>query len=117
MHIEALRDYCISKKEVTEGFPFDDKVLVFKVLGKMFALANVDNFEYINLKCDPEEALELRAQYPGITPGYHMNKKNWNSVSVDGSVPEKLIYELIDKSYREVAKTLPLREQKKLELS
>jgi predicted DNA-binding protein (MmcQ/YjbR family) len=107
MHIEALRDYCISKKGVTEGFPFGQDTLVFKVGGKMFALAGLDPFEYVNLKCDPERALELRAEYEGIRPGYHMNKDHWNSVYADGSVPENLFLELIDTSYLLVAKSLP----------
>ena len=107
MHIEALRDYCLSKKGVTEGFPFGPDTLVFKVGGKMFALAGLEPFDYINLKCDPERVQELRAEYEGIRPGYHMNKEHWNSVYVDGTVPEKLIVELIDLSYSLVAASLP----------
>lgn len=99
MNIEEYRTYCLAKPGTTEGFPFDDKVLVFKVMGKMFALCDVDEFESINLKCDPERALELRAKYPAVQPGYHMNKKHWNTVAMDGSLGDQLIFELIDHSY------------------
>ena len=99
MNIEEYRDYCIAKKAVTESFPFDNNTLVFKVAGKMFALAGVESFEYINLKCDPERAIELRETYNAIKPGYHMNKNLWNSVYLDQDVPDPLIYELIDHSY------------------
>ena len=81
MNIEEYRDYCLAKPGVTEGFPFDHKVLVFKVMGKMFALTDVDSFESVNLKCDPERAQELRASYPGIIPGFHMHKASWNTVT------------------------------------
>ena len=99
MNIETYRDYCILKPGVTEGFPFDEKVLVFKVQGKMFALTDVEEFEFINLKCDPDRAIELREGNPGISPGYHMNKHQWNSVSTDGAVSDPLILALIDHSY------------------
>ena len=79
MNIEEYREYCIGKPGVTEGFPFDLNTLVFKVMGKMFALTNVDLFVSINLKCDPDYAIELREQYEGIKPGYHMSKKHWNT--------------------------------------
>jgi predicted DNA-binding protein (MmcQ/YjbR family) len=99
MNIEDLRDYCISKPAVTEGFPFGDDTLVFKVRGKIFALANLDGDLSINLKCDPEKALALRDHYSCVQPGYHMNKKHWNTVTVDGSVPDTVIHEWIDHSY------------------
>lgn len=99
MNIEEYRDYCLGKKAVTESFPFDESTLVFKVAGKMFALTGVDTFRYINLKCDPERALELRDTYQGVQPGYHMNKKLWNSVYLEQDVPDRLVYELIDHSY------------------
>jgi predicted DNA-binding protein (MmcQ/YjbR family) len=92
---------------VTEEFPFDANTLVFKVMGKMFALADVDLFESVNLKCDPERSAELREQFPGIVPGFHMNKNHWNTVSMDGSVPDKLVLELIDHSYELVVSKLP----------
>jgi predicted DNA-binding protein (MmcQ/YjbR family) len=107
MNIEEFRDYCISKPGVTEEFPFDENTLVFKVIGKMFALTDlVDDFS-LNLKCDPERAIELRDQYPAIQPGYHMNKAHWNTVKMDGSIGESLIRELIDHSYQLVVDKLP----------
>jgi predicted DNA-binding protein (MmcQ/YjbR family) len=105
MNIELIRDYCISKRGVTEGFPFNDTALVFKVVGKMFALLDLsEDNRGLTLKCDPGLALELREQYPEVTPAYHFNKKHWNTVRVDGSVPDKEIFEWIDHSYGLVAK-------------
>jgi len=106
MNIEEYRDYCLSKKGVTEAFPFDTVTLVFKVGGKMFALCGITNFSYINLKADPEKSLELREAYMGITPGFHMSKKHWNSVETNGDVPLKVIKELIDDSYNLVFQKL-----------
>ena len=114
MNIEEYRDYCLSKPGVTEGFPFDEHVLVFKVMGKMFALTDVDQFESINLKCDPHKALELREAYPGIIAGFHMNKTNWNTVTTDGSVDNPFLYELIDHSYAMVVSGLTKKLQKEL---
>ena len=105
MNIETLREYCISKPGATEGFPFGDDTLVFKVGGRMFALANLDGDLRINLKCDPEYSIELRERYPSITPGWHMNKKYWNTVEVDGSLSDSMIRSLIDHSYELVAGT------------
>ena len=99
MNIETIREYCISKKGVTEGFPFGEDTLVFKKSGKIFALANLDGDLSLNLKCDPDYAIELREKYPAVTPGYHMNKKHWNTVIIDGSVPDKEILSWIDHSY------------------
>jgi predicted DNA-binding protein (MmcQ/YjbR family) len=99
VNIESFRVYCLNKAGVTEEFPFDASTLVFKVGGKMFALTSVESFDSINLKCDPEEAIELREKYDAIIPGYHMNKKHWNTVLMDDSVPEKLILKMIDNSY------------------
>jgi len=117
MNIEQYRDYCLSKKEVTEHFPFDNDTLVFKVLGKMFALASLKRWEngeaFINLKCDPEYAQELRAEYESIKPGYHMHKRLWNSVYIQsGELSTPFITTLIDHSYDMVVKGLPkkLRE-------
>ena len=107
MNIEEYRDYCLRKAGVTEHFPFDDNTLVFKVMGKMFALADVDLFQSINLKCDPDRAVQLRESYSGIIPGYHMNKTHWNTVQMDGSVPDNLAYELIDLSYDLIVSSLP----------
>lgn len=118
MNIEQLRDYCLSKKGVTEDFPFDEDTLVFKVLGKMFALIGLKKWESgekaMNLKCDPNYAEELRAAYNSIQPGYHMSKKHWNSVLIyKGELPAKLVLKLIDHSYDMVIKGMPkkLRNQ------
>jgi predicted DNA-binding protein (MmcQ/YjbR family) len=99
MDIVTLRDYCISKKEATESFPFGEDTLVFKVHGKIFALVNLDGDLSINLKCDPLFALELRERYSSVTPGYHMNKKHWNTVYIDGTIPDKEVCAWIDHSY------------------
>jgi predicted DNA-binding protein (MmcQ/YjbR family) len=99
MNIESLREYCISKNDVTESLPFGDDTLVFKRAGKIFVLANLDGELTINLKCDPARAIELREKYASVIPGYHMNKKHWNTVLADGSVPDKEIFEWIDHSY------------------
>lgn len=99
MNIEAFRQYCLSLPVVEEDFPFDEKTLVFKVAGKLFALTDVDFFESVNLKCDPEEAVLLREQYPAVQPGYHMSKKHWNTVVMDGSIPDRLICEWVKNSY------------------
>jgi predicted DNA-binding protein (MmcQ/YjbR family) len=99
MDIETLREYCISKKNATESFPFGDDTLVFKKGGKIFALVNLDGDLSINLKCDPELAIDLRERYSSVTPGYHMNKKHWNTVLLDGSVPDKDVLSWIDHSY------------------
>ena len=103
MNIESLREYCISKKGVTESFPFGEDTLVFKTGTKIFALVNLDGDLSINLKCDPALAIELRERYSSVTPGYHMNKKHWNTVLLDGSVPAKLIFSWIDHSYERVS--------------
>ena len=99
MNIEEYRDFCMSMKGVTEEFPFDEQTLVFKVMGKMFALTDVDDFESINVKCEPEKALELREQYPGVKPGYHMNKKHWNTVMANAGIPDTLLMQWTRDSY------------------
>jgi predicted DNA-binding protein (MmcQ/YjbR family) len=99
MNIETLREYCINKPDTTEGFPFGEDTLVFKVKGKIFALANLSGEHSLNLKCDPSLALELRERYSSVTPGYHMNKKHWNTVILDGTIPDKEIFAWIDHSY------------------
>ncbi len=114
MDIVSFREYCLSKKGVTESFPFDNQALVFKVMGKMFALTNVDLFSSINLKCDPERAVELRDLYEGISPGYHMNKKHWNTVSTQAALPDSLVLELTDHSYDLVVAKLPKALKKEL---
>jgi len=115
MNIESYRTYCLSKPGTSEGMPFDDKVLVFKVMNKMFALTDIDAFASINLKCDPERAVTLREEFDGaIIAGYHMNKKHWNTITTDGAVPDKLIYELIDHSYELIVKSLPRKTREEL---
>ncbi len=104
----------MAKKGAEESMPFDDQVLVFKVMNKIFAACDIDAFESVNLKCDPERAIELREKYRGINPGYHTNKKHWNTVEQDGSVPDDLVRNLIDHSYDLVVRGLPLYKQNQL---
>lgn len=114
MNIEEFRAYCIAKPGVEETLPFGPSALVFKVMGKMFTICDIDSFTGFSAKCDPERAIELREEYPdSITGAYHMNKKHWNGVSCDGSVPRKLLCKLIDDSYDLIAQSLPkkLREE------
>ena len=115
MNIEELREYCISKKGVTESFPFDKVTLVFKVMNKMYALTNLDGELSINLKCDPDKVIRLREEYSSVLPGYHMNKKHWNTVMIDGSISTVLVKEWIDSSYDLVVLSLPkkLRDELK----
>lgn len=115
MNLETIRTYCLQKKSTGEDFPFDQETLVFRVCGKIFALINTHLAEFINLKADPEQAIEWRERYEGVQPGYHMNKKMWNSVYLDGSVPDKEIFRMIDHSYDEVVKKLPKKERVKLQ--
>jgi len=112
MNIEEFREYCLSKKDVTECFPFDETTLVFKVKGKMFALTDTEDQFSINLKCDPEKAIDLREHYPCVLPGYHMDKKHWNTVMVDGTADDKLLKEWIDDSYNLIIKKLPKKKSK-----
>ncbi|MCB0760083.1 MAG: MmcQ/YjbR family DNA-binding protein [Flavobacteriales bacterium] len=109
MNIEDYHHYCMSKPGVSDHLPFGPDVLVFKVFGKMFALTDINTFASINLKCDPDRAIGLREQYEGIVPGYHMNKVHWNTVTTDGSVPDQLLYELIDHSYALIYASLPAK--------
>lgn len=115
MNIEEFRSYCLNKKGVTEGFPFGGDTLVFKLMEKMFALTDVDAFESVNLKCDPERAEELRALYGAVNPGYHMNKKHWNTITNNADVDDKLFFEFIDHSYELVKKSLTKKLKEELE--
>jgi predicted DNA-binding protein (MmcQ/YjbR family) len=115
MDIEYLRDYCLNKKQTTESTPFNFNTLVFKVCGKMFCICDIDLFESINLKCYPEKAITLREQFAGINPGYHMNKKHWNTVDINKDVPDSLILKMIDESYMLVVKSLPKKVQREFE--
>ncbi|MBP6090676.1 MAG: MmcQ/YjbR family DNA-binding protein [Crocinitomicaceae bacterium] len=116
MLLEEIYEYCNRKPFVSEGFPFDASTLVFKVGSKMFALLDVDHFDSINLKCEPDQSIELREMYDGIQPGYHMNKKHWNTVSANADVPNELLKELIDISYNLVFLSLTKKERHELEM-
>ena len=115
MNIQQFYELCLSKKGVTEHFPFDEDTLVFKVGGKIFALSSLKQWENgtpsVNLKCNPEKAQELRAQYDDIQPGYHMSKIHWNTIAINRDVLDKLIKQLIDHSYELVFKSLPKKIQ------
>lgn len=116
MHLEELRDYCLSKKGVEEGFPFGEETLVFKVMGKMFLLTGIESQPIqFNAKCDPEKAIELREQYSCVLPGYHMNKQHWNTIICDGSVNRKKIQEWVDDSYNLVVSSLTKKLKTELE--
>ncbi len=117
MNIEEFRNHCLSKKGVTESFPFGENTLVFKIMDKVFALVGLDAHPAsANLKCDPEKAIELREEYDGlIIPGYHMNKKHWNTVEIEGNLPRDLITELMDHSYELVVKSLTKKLQNELD--
>ncbi|HEV7349606.1 MmcQ/YjbR family DNA-binding protein [Telluribacter sp.] len=116
MNIENLRDLCIALPGVTEEFPFGEETLVYKVMGKIFLLTslNSDTFRF-NVKCEPEKAEELREQYPSVLPGYHMNKKHWNTIVVDGSVPDKVLRSWIVDSYSLVVASLPAKTKQTLD--
>ena len=108
MNIESFREYCLSKTAATEGTPFGEDTIVFKVAGKMFALCSLDEVPpSANLKCDPDLALDLRDRYEEVQPGYHMNKKHWNTVQLDGAIPGAEIRKMIDHSYALVVESLP----------
>ena len=116
MNIEDFRDYCLAKPGSSESFPFDKNTLVFKVMGKMFALVDVETYAYINVKCDPERAIRLREEHMAVRPGYHMNKKHWNSVHMDGTIGDRLVRELVDHSYDQVVKGLSKAVRAELDL-
>ena len=115
MNIEEFRLFCLSLKGAKEGLPFDESTLVFTVRGKMFSLTDIDSFDSINLKCDPEEAISLREQYSSVIPGYHMNKKHWNTIQMDGTIKDSLIKEWIKNSYNLVVNSLTRKEKTELE--
>ena len=115
MDVESFREYCLGKPAATEGTPFGQDVLVFKVAGKMFALTGLDQIPATaNLKCDPDLALELRDRYDQIRPGYHMNKKHWNTIELSGGIPESEMRKMIDHSYDLVVQSLPKAKRAKL---
>jgi predicted DNA-binding protein (MmcQ/YjbR family) len=109
VNAEHFLEFCLSKKGVTDSFPFNEKTLVLKAGNKMFALSEIDTFTSINLKCNPERAIELRESFRGVRPGFHMNKKHWNTVSVDSDLSDQLIEELINHSYSLVFDSLTKR--------
>lgn len=111
MDLEQFMRWCNAKKGVTEEFPFGEEILVYKVMGKMFALTHVDQFESINLKVDPEQGVLLQEEYAAVQPGYHMNKKHWITVNMDGSVPNRLLQQWIDNSYNLVVSGLTKKQQ------
>ncbi len=114
MDLEAFRKYCLSKKGVSEGFPFGEDTLVFKVMGKIFAITSFEKPLSVNLKCDPERAIELREQYEEVQPGYHMNKKHWNTVDFEGHIPARELKEMIDHSYELVIESLTRKSKEEL---
>lgn len=114
MDIEQLREYCLSLKGTDEGFPFDENTLVFKVMGKMFALMNLNGDFYVNLKCDPDKAIELRETYPCVQPGYHMSKIHWNSVRIDGTLSDQLLESWIKDSYELIVSKLTKKQKEEL---
>ncbi|MCK5692623.1 MAG: MmcQ/YjbR family DNA-binding protein [Bacteroidales bacterium] len=115
MNIEEIREYCISKPAVTEGLPFNDTALVFKVAGKMFALLDLsEDSRGISLKCDPELAIELREQHSEVTPAWHFNKQHWNGVDLQGSISNSQLKEWIDHSYTIVVGSLPKSKRETL---
>ena len=113
MNIEEFRNYCLNKKGVSEEFPFDQNTLVYKVMGKMFVLTDINTFESVNLKCDPDKAVELRENYDFVRPGFHMNKTHWNTVDMDWQLEDALLKSWIDHSYELVAQSLT-RKQKEI---
>ena len=120
MNLETYYEYCLSKKGVTEHFPFDEDTLVFKVGGKMFGLSSLSQWEKgqpsVNLKCDPKRAEELRTEYDDIQPGFHMSKTHWNTIALNESVSDALVKELIDHSYELICNSLPKKVQLELKL-
>ena len=116
MNIEEFQQYCLAKPGVEETLPFGPDTLVFKVMGKIFAITGLDEAEFrVNLKCEPGRALQLREQYPQIIPGWHMNKQHWNTVYFEDGLPETLLRDLIDHSYDLIVAGLPLKLRKELE--
>lgn len=114
MTLEEIRNYCLNKKGVTEDFPFDEETLVLRVMNKMFLLTNIYPPLKVNLKCDPERAIELREKYEEITPGYHMNKQHWNTVDLEGTLKHDFVFELIDHSYELIVNSLKKAQKEEL---
>jgi len=116
MHLEDILAFCLQLKGTTEHFPFDNRTLVFKVMGKMYALIDVESPDSINLKCDPELAIELRERYSSVQPGFHMNKKHWNTVLLNNELSSKEIEQMIVNSYDLIVSSLPKKLQHELSI-
>lgn len=116
MDLQGFQQFCLSFNGVTEEFPFDESTLVYKVSGKIFALSNVENFDFISLKCDPDDALAYRAAFESVKAGYHLNKRHWNTVTLTGEVPDQLLRDWIEASYRLAAAGLSAKLRKMLNL-
>jgi len=112
MNIEEFRKFCLSLPETSESLPFDENTLVFKVYNKIFALTGIRSFSFINLKCNPEKAIELREDFASVRPGYHMNKKHWNTIKIDDSISDRLLKEWVKESYELVLKNIPNKIKK-----
>lgn len=116
MNLESFRNFCLSRKGATEDFPFDENTIVFKVMGKMFALTDVNDFSSINLKVDPQMGIELRERYSSVQEGYHMNKKHWITVLMDGELPDRLVLQWVDNSYNLVVSGLTKSQKSALDV-
>lgn len=116
MDLEKVRLQCLSKLGASESFPFDNQTLVFKVGGKIFALLDVEQTESINLKCEPEKAIELRERFISVIPGYHMNKKHWNTIQFNKDLSDQLIFDCIDHSYQLVFQSLSKKTRGEIEI-
>lgn len=115
MNLEQFRNYCLSKKAATEDLPFDETTLAFRIGNKIFAITDLERLPFrVNLKCDPERAVEMRERYDCVTPGYHMNKKHWNSIEPDSDLPDEILIELIDHSYDLVFSSLKKSERDRI---
>ena len=115
MHADELRDWCLGRPGASEDFPFTPEHSVFKVAGKMFALSALEREPLeVSVKCEPELAVELRNSYPAIRPGYHLNKRHWNTITLDGSLPDKLVRDMIEDSYDLVVSALPKRVREEI---
>ena len=114
MNIEDFRNYCLTKKGVTEEFPFDQNTLVYKVIGKMFALTDLQDFVSVNLKCKPEKAVMLREEFDFVKPGWHMNKMHWNTIEIDWRLEDDLFKSWIDDSYDLVVSKLTRKQKEQL---
>lgn len=114
MNAEDIRIYCLRKAEVTESLPFNDTALVFKVNNKMFMIMDLESDLRISLKCDPNVAIELRERFKSVGPGYHLNKQLWNTINIDGSIDDRIIYQWIDDSYRLIIENMPRKDQQRL---